>query len=279
MFWRPASNVTDQHARSLAERVARSETVALRTDRGFIVGELRGDEGFVDDFAVDDPSHWSEDGTALLLGAWDELAALGADHMRVVAAAADEPKVAMLRSCEMVLAEQWWVKSVTLGPGERAPGRIEGSGFSGILGPAPPVYDPGAPWCSSTALNRGSTRTWSPLRLRAWGQCSSSFRLRRVTIARPSSNERASRSLPLGTPVVSATTSRSVWKADSARRGPAFGDALMHGCGRDSGARLRLTFSRRVALPVPLSSSPDDRPRRTGWLRAFRREVVRPQGR
>jgi hypothetical protein len=27
----------------------------------------------------------------------------------------------------------------------RPPARVEGTGFSGILGPAPPVYDPGGP--------------------------------------------------------------------------------------------------------------------------------------
>ncbi|PZS22217.1 MAG: hypothetical protein DLM61_26250 [Pseudonocardiales bacterium] len=51
----------------------------------------------------------------------------------------------MLVGSGLRLAEQWWVKPLeTTGPGA-APGRTSGTSFSGILGPAPPVYDPGGP--------------------------------------------------------------------------------------------------------------------------------------
>ena len=67
----------------------------------------------------------------------------GLEQLRVVTAAADEPKVAMLRGLSLKPVEQWWVKPVDPSGTTAASGRVEGSGFSGIVGPAPPVYDPG----------------------------------------------------------------------------------------------------------------------------------------
>jgi hypothetical protein len=113
--------------------------------RGFLIGDLRGTEGIIDDFAVEADDDWADDGVALLCSAWPALAGRGAERLRVVTAAADKPKVAMLRALSLEPVEQWWVKPVDPAATPPASGRVEGSGFSGILGPAPPVYDPGGP--------------------------------------------------------------------------------------------------------------------------------------
>ncbi len=145
VFWRPARGVTEGHANFLAEKVSGACAVALRTDRGFLIGESRGREGFIDDFAVEADRDWADDGAVLLCSAWPVLAQQGAETLRVVTASADEPKVALLRACSLEPVEQWWVKPLAPGGTLVATGRVEGSGFSGILGPAPPVYDPGGP--------------------------------------------------------------------------------------------------------------------------------------
>lgn len=89
---------------------------------------------------------WADDGLALLSSAWDRLSAKGLLDLRVVSAQADELKVAMLVAIGLRLVEQWWVKPIEArdAPGVPA-GRVDGPGFSGLLGPAPPVYDPGGP--------------------------------------------------------------------------------------------------------------------------------------
>ena len=145
VFWRPARGATKGHANFLAEKVSRGGAVALRTGRGFLIADLRGTEGVIDDFAVEADDDWAEDGVALLCSAWPALAARGAETLRVVIAAADEPKAAMLWALSLEPVEQWWVKPVDPAATPAASGRVEGSGFSGILGPAPPVYDPGGP--------------------------------------------------------------------------------------------------------------------------------------
>ncbi len=98
VFWRPARGVTDGHAAFLAEKVSRGSSVALRTDRGFLIGDLRGAEGLIDDFAVEADDDWALHGAALLCSAWPALVNRGAERLRVVSAPADEPKVAMLRA-------------------------------------------------------------------------------------------------------------------------------------------------------------------------------------
>ncbi len=146
VFWRPRRGITDRHARFLGRQVQDKGSIALRTDHGFLIAQRRDGEGFVDDFAVDGEGTWADDGLALLSTAWDRLSAQGIRDLRVVTAQADEPKVAMLVATGLRLVEQWWVKPVEPRDGPGAPaGRVDGPGFSGLLGPAPPVYDPGGP--------------------------------------------------------------------------------------------------------------------------------------
>jgi hypothetical protein len=157
VFWRPARGATEGHASFLVGKVSRGGAVALRADRGFLIGDLRGTEGVIDDFAVEADDDWADDGVALLCSAWPALAGGGAERLRVVTAAADEPKVAMLRALSLEPAEQWWVKPVDPAGTPAASGRVEGSGFSGILGPAPPVYDPGGPVLLVDRVAEGTT--------------------------------------------------------------------------------------------------------------------------
>lgn len=147
VFWRPAQNVVGPHARFLTQLIQTNGNIALRTGGGFIICQHRGAEGVVDDFAVEHPDLWDDDGAALLLAVASRLSAVGqVTALRVVTAHADQPKVSMLQRLSLCLAEQWWVRELHPGRAQAAaPGRIDGPGFSGIFGPAPPVYDPGGP--------------------------------------------------------------------------------------------------------------------------------------
>ena len=144
VFWRARPGVTGLHARFLGRQIGSPGYLALRTGHGFLIGQRRDREGFVDDFAVDETAAWNGDGAALLLAAWRRWEADGLDAVRVVTAHADEGTCAMLAGLCLELAEQWWVRE--LDPtGETPAGQVAGTGFSGLLGAAPPVYDPGGP--------------------------------------------------------------------------------------------------------------------------------------
>jgi hypothetical protein len=73
------------------------------------------------------------------------LAAGGISAVRVVTAHADDAKSGMLARLSLSVTEQWWVRAVVPAGQPSAAGRISGPGFSGVLAPAPPVYDPGGP--------------------------------------------------------------------------------------------------------------------------------------
>ena len=97
VLWRPAQGVSDLHTRFLRRQIASPANVALRTDHGFIIGQRRAAEGFVDDFTVDPDGSWDSDGSELLLATWQRLAAGGTfDALRVVTAHADEARSALL---------------------------------------------------------------------------------------------------------------------------------------------------------------------------------------
>jgi len=146
VFWRPAENVIDLHARYLRGLISSESTTALRTDDGFIICQRRGAEGFVDDFAIQHPGSWKADGTALLLAVAEELRRSNLPAvLRVVTAHADLPKVSMLASLSLRLVEQWWVRELRPTADPAVAGRITLPGFTGFLCSAPPVYDPGGP--------------------------------------------------------------------------------------------------------------------------------------
>jgi hypothetical protein len=58
VFWRPRPGVAGLHARFPGRQVTSAGFVALRTGHGFLIGQRRGQEGFVDDFAVDEAVRW-----------------------------------------------------------------------------------------------------------------------------------------------------------------------------------------------------------------------------
>lgn len=144
-FWRPACDVVDLHAGFLARQLAEPTNAGFRTDHAFVIGQLRSEEGFVDDYAIDQWGDWATDGRALLLTVWEALLRMGATRMRVVTAKLDVDKVAMVLAASLQLVEEWWVKELTPTAPAGTAGRVSGSCFTGILGPAPPVYDPGGP--------------------------------------------------------------------------------------------------------------------------------------
>lgn len=145
VFWRPANDVVELHGRFLERQLQDPANVGLRTDHAFLMGQLRGEEGVVDDFAVDQQPRWANEGRELVGGAWQALRALGATRLRVVTAKADFDKVSMLLAASLQLAEEWWVKEVRPSGGANSPRSVKGTRFSGVVGPAPPVYDPGGP--------------------------------------------------------------------------------------------------------------------------------------
>jgi hypothetical protein len=144
VFWRPAEGVVGLHERYLRGRIRAETTVALRTGHGFIICERCQSEGLADDFAIEPPGTWDSDGATLLLAAAERLAAdRGVAAVRVVTAHADQPKAGMLANLSLTLGEQWWVRELQpVGPAAPS-GQFSGPGFSGTLGPAPGVYDPG----------------------------------------------------------------------------------------------------------------------------------------
>ncbi len=143
VFWRPAADAVAPHTRFLRRQISSDQTIALRTGHGFVICQCRPAEGFVDDFTVDSPSRWDTDGAELLRALAARLAAVGVLALRVVTAHADRPKCALLRRLSLSVTEQWWVRELTPAGPPQGPERISGAGFSGLLTPAPPVYDPG----------------------------------------------------------------------------------------------------------------------------------------
>ena len=144
VFWRPRPGVEAQHTAFLRHQLDSPATTAVRTDRGFLIAQRRVGVVLIDDFAVDADGRWPTEGRELLNSAW-QLLRERADATRVVTAMADEPKSEMLRAAGLKLVEQWWVKPIEPAPTSEAstPARVSGRGFAGVLGPAPPVYDPG----------------------------------------------------------------------------------------------------------------------------------------
>jgi hypothetical protein len=145
VFWRPAKGAVRLHTRFLQRQIARDDVTGLRTGHGFVIGELRRQEGFIDDFAVDDGQRWMDDGRGMLLAAWQRMKAQGARSLRVASAGRHLPKNALLASVGLAAAEDWWVKPLAPSARTERSGTVSGHGFSGHLGTAPPVYDPGGP--------------------------------------------------------------------------------------------------------------------------------------
>lgn len=110
-----------------------------------------GDPFHVDDFVVDRPDLWLSTGDALLLAAARLAQAAGACTAIIVAGSqrVDPPKRAFLRGLGLALAAEWWARPLDAAPGD-VPAQ---DSFEAIVGPAPPVYDPGGPVCLAARLD------------------------------------------------------------------------------------------------------------------------------
>ncbi len=144
VFWRPSEGVVAQQAGFLRQQVSRDDVVALRTEHALVVAQLRGNDCFVDDFMVEDEGYWRSEGADLLRAGWEGMQARGATNTRVSSAKKDSLKNEMLVESGLRVSEQWWVKAVEpAGPAET--GAVDEDGFRALIGPPPPVYDPGGP--------------------------------------------------------------------------------------------------------------------------------------
>jgi len=145
VFWRRASDVEELHAKFLRRVFENPDNIVLRTERGFVTAMRSGDRYYADDFALERDATWEQDGRVLLLAAWDDAERRGAAALRVVTAARDTPKVAMLRAAGMAVEVRWWVKPLGVAPGTSYSGEVEGDGYEGFLTAVPPVYSQGGP--------------------------------------------------------------------------------------------------------------------------------------
>ena len=146
VFWRPATGVEEAHAEFMRALAAQDGTVAVRTDHGFAISTPAGDRCVVDDFAVDHDDLWRTDGAQLAFGVW-AARSFRQTTLRVVTATADEPKRTMLRSLGLTVVERWWVKELNSAGAEVIWGHVMLGSVSGLIVPAPPVYDPQGPVC------------------------------------------------------------------------------------------------------------------------------------
>jgi hypothetical protein len=97
----------------------------------------------VDDFALADGASWPTVGAALLAEVMHRAKVAGIETAIVVSgpSSVDEPKTAFLAERGLRVDAEWRVKALT--PATAAAPAKEG--FDAVIGPAPPVYEPGGP--------------------------------------------------------------------------------------------------------------------------------------
>ena len=147
VFWRPATGITARHAEFMRATAARDGAVAVRSRSGFALSFPHADRCVIDDFAVDDDDLWADEGRELLLGVWAAARSPRQPVLRVVTARRDQPKRSMLISLDLKVAARWWVKELVATGDASTWGPATVAGVDALIGPAPPVYDPGGPVC------------------------------------------------------------------------------------------------------------------------------------
>lgn len=147
VFWRPATGITSSHAQFMRSLAAREGAAALRSDRGFVLSYPHEGRCFVDDFAVTADDLWASEGRDLLLRLWSTVRSPEQPVLRVVSARRDEAKRGMLRSLGLEVAARWWVKELSPTNDPTTWGPVTLGDVDALIGPAPPVYDPGGPVC------------------------------------------------------------------------------------------------------------------------------------
>lgn len=154
VFWRRAVNALELHEPWLANCLsddgytsfaARSVEalvgIAMAAHRVF-PPPFRSDpepSWLVDDFFVTSPADWQTVGKALLEAVEQAAHEQGAARLVVLSARRDEAKRAMLDACGYERGASWWVHPVQAAEGDRP----ELRDTDAVVGPAPPVYDPG----------------------------------------------------------------------------------------------------------------------------------------
>lgn len=96
----------------------------------------------LDDFTVAPTERWDRCGRMLLEEVALEAARRGLQQLVVVCPKRDTTKRAMLIDAGLDLSAEWWVKPLEPRPASEQP---IPTGGEVVLGPAPPVYDPGGP--------------------------------------------------------------------------------------------------------------------------------------
>lgn len=163
VFWRRAADDREKHQPFLRQCIESDDYSAFAAERGDeIVGVIlanrrgapppfhadREPTWFVDDFYVAEPGLWESVGRALLDAAAAEAGASGAERLIVVGAQRDLPKRSFLLTAQCALAAAWWVHPVE--PTNAPPPDL--SRIQAVVGPAPPVYDPGGLTALATSL-------------------------------------------------------------------------------------------------------------------------------
>lgn len=144
-LWSPAPDATARHRAFVADALRGPGSLALRTDHGYVlaVPGARGGRAYrvVDDWAVEDPAAWPDEGSALLRTVLD------AGAVRVVVPVAERERRVAAEALGLVPVESWWHRDL---PPTRVTqqGGAVGLGTTGATGrlvPAPALHDPGGP--------------------------------------------------------------------------------------------------------------------------------------
>lgn len=129
LFWKVADDDVEQHQPFLESLIGKPDVVALVARSGsgllgYVIASLAqappvyapgGPSGFIDDFAVADPSDWSTVGRDLLTAARSRVARLGATQLVVVCGHHDRPKLEALLASGLTRASEWLVAPLTSG--------------------------------------------------------------------------------------------------------------------------------------------------------------------
>ncbi len=156
IFWRPAENALELHEPWLAKCLSDEGYSSFAARRGEQLAGIvmaahtvfpppfRSDpmpSWLVDDFFVPSAGEWRTVGAPLLQAVEQAGRELGAARMVVLTARRDAPKRAMLAGAGYERGASWWVHPVPAVEGE-LPTLLH---TDAVVGPAPPVYDPGGP--------------------------------------------------------------------------------------------------------------------------------------
>jgi hypothetical protein len=159
-FQRPAPDGESIHAAFLPKLIEWDGFIVLvhesqpsRVD-GFVVARVgsapppfgEGALFHVDDFALASPDKWPTAGRDLLCDVAACAATTGAETGIVVSgpSSVDRAKTDFLIGSGFVAEAEWWVKAIEPSEDEIVP---NDQMFEAIVGPAPPVYDPGGLTC------------------------------------------------------------------------------------------------------------------------------------